>query len=126
MKNFKKQRNLWNEFRRYCKNALGMSDRILDIISVILELDLTSRGLSVFTIADALELDVQDVRDEIFAYTGFKGFDADLDINPIMCYNNNEMDKLNNYFDQEELTKILDFIDVYNSLKRELDIYYAD
>ncbi len=126
MKNFKRQKNLWNEFRKYGKNVLKIPERILDIASVIFELELTARGLSVYTIAEYLDLDVDDVIGEIYTYTGFKGFDTDLDTNPIGCYNNGEMNKLENIFNKKEIDEIIMFIEKYNELKKELDIYYGD
>jgi hypothetical protein len=121
MKNYKNENQKWIELLLYCDENLGLEPKLMEYLSIFLELEMTARGLSIYSIAKELDIESEDVTYDLFRSTGFVGFTVDLDINPILWYNSGRIEELTNYLDNSGL----DFLKQYIIIKEKLDKYYG-
>src|ERR1035437_8220517 len=126
MKNYKNENQKWIEILLCCDENLGLEPKLMEYLSVFLELEMTARGLSIYSIAKELDMEEEDVTYDLFKSTGFVGFNIDLDINPILWYNSGRIEELTNCLGNGGFAElILDFLKQYIRIKEELDKYYG-
>lgn len=111
------------EVRSAISQLLGISEELVDLLSVWEVVRMTACGLSIPTIAEKLSITEEDVKQDLGFFTdnSFLGFQSDLDYNVEEWYNTlGELDVL-----EIDNTPLKSFLDKYNQVKGEIDKVYG-
>lgn len=123
--------SFWEDFLTHCERNLGISRKILDLISISSILDLSVRGFSNKHIANHLELDERYVRNILESTMGFSGLKTDSESSPLFLYQKLTTVEFENQFKQhlendKQTKNLLAFCKKYKEIERQLDEYYGD
>ena len=107
--------NTWHEIVRLYKDAFGVDERTLELISVFDILRLYAQGLGYNSISRILDSDIPYIKYAVKQFYRVEAREHDLDISPIMCYNSKQLDSLSK--------TDLKMCRIYLNLERKINIY---